>query len=51
MEDIYVEVDFEKYCPTCEYGNLNEKFDPCNYCLDAPVNSESEKPVYWKEKK
>lgn len=51
MENVYYEVDFEKYCKTCQYSAQDGKFDPCNDCLDEPVNSNSEKPVYWKEKK
>jgi hypothetical protein len=51
MEDIYKEVYFSKYCETCEYKDLDEKFDPCNDCLAEPMNVESEKPVCWKEKK
>ena len=39
MEDIYKEVYFNKYCETCDD------------CLAEPMNAESEKPVYWKEKK
>lgn len=51
MEDIYKEVDFAKHCKTCEYSELEEKFDPCNDCLTEGMNLNSEKPVYWKEKK
>lgn len=51
MENIYMEVNFEKYCKTCEHRNLGEKLDPCNDCLAEGANVNSEKPVYWKEKK
>ena len=50
MENLYLEVDFEKYCKTCQYNDLDEKFDPCCDCLDYGYNSQSEKPVNWKEK-
>lgn len=50
-ENIYREVNFEKYCGTCEYEELDEKFDPCNNCLANGTNENSEKPVYWKERK
>ena len=43
------EVDFKTYCKTCEYKDLEEKFDPCNDCLAEPMNANSDKPVYWKE--
>lgn len=49
MEGIYKEVNFEKYCKTCEYKDLKEMFDPCNVCLAEGMNVDSEKPVYWKE--
>ena len=49
MENLYFEVNFEKYCKTCEYRELDEKNDPCCDCLDHGCNSQSEKPVNWKE--
>lgn len=51
MNDIYREVNFKKYCKTCEYEKVEEKEDPCCGCLDYGCNTESEKPVNWKEKK
>lgn len=50
-ENIYREVNFEKYCETCEHKELDEKFDQCNDCLANGTNENSEKPVYWKERK
>lgn len=43
-------VDFSKYCPKCEYSELDEKFDPCNECLDDGANVQSERPTHYKEK-
>lgn len=51
MEEIYKEVRFDKYCRTCEYGQIKEYEDPCNDCLNEPINTYSHKPVNWKEKK
>lgn len=51
MDDIYKEVYFDQYCKTCEHETLEEKFDPCNECLDYGYNSESHKPMMWEEKK
>ena len=48
MENIYREVNFEKYCPTCEHKKKDEKFDPCNDCLAEGMNTNSEIPIYWK---
>ena len=42
-------VDFEFYCKTCKYKNLNEVEDPCNRCLDIPARDNSKKPEYYKE--
>ena len=50
MNEEYLEVDFKKYCKTCKYEKLGEKFDPCNECLDYGYNLNSHKPIMWKEK-
>lgn len=49
MENVYLEVDFEKYCKTCEHKDLDEKCDHCCECLDHGSNTQSKKPVNWKE--
>ena len=51
MNDIYVFVDFHKYCPKCKHVNVNEVHDPCNECLEHPANENSEKPVKFEERK
>lgn len=51
MEDIYKEVKYDEYCETCEHGKLSENEDPCEECLDTPLNLYSNKPVRWTEKK
>lgn len=43
-------VDFKKYCETCEFRDTDEIKDPCNECLENPVNEHSQKPVNYKEK-
>lgn len=50
VDNEYQECDFEKYCKKCKYKDLDEKFDPCNECLDEPMNSNSKKPVRYEEK-
>lgn len=50
MEENYKEVYFNEYCKTCEHDNLSETEDPCDECLNNPVNLYSHKPVKWKEK-
>lgn len=49
------EVYFNQYCKTCKYavafdsdGNLLEV---CEECLACPSNTDSHKPVNWKEVK
>ena len=50
MENQFKIVDFKKYCETCIHKSIDEVKDPCNECLDNPVNENSEKPVkYQKE--
>lgn len=44
-------VRFDKYCPKCEYYDLDEGKDPCNECLYSPANQNSQKPINFKEKK
>lgn len=51
MVDQYKEVYFGEYCKKCEYFNKDSDQEPCNQCLEEPVNSYSHKPVKWKEKK
>lgn len=48
MEDIYKEVYFGEYCKTCKHKNVTESEDPCDECLNSPVNLYSHKPVNWK---
>lgn len=50
MSNVDVEVDFKQYCKTCKYCDIPEKCDPCCECLDYGYNTESHKPVNWKEK-
>lgn len=50
MSNIKKIVEFEKYCKTCRYSGKKEYEDPCNDCLDNPVNDYSKKPVNYKGK-
>lgn len=47
MENREQFVDFEKYCKTCKYKDTEEFKDPCNDCLDYPVNTYTDKPVNY----
>jgi hypothetical protein len=46
----FKEVYFHKYCKTCEYEKVSEVHEPCNECMDTPINLHSHKPVNYKEK-
>lgn len=42
---------FDKWCKTCKYRFKKESQDPCAQCLEYPVNTDSTKPVEYKETK
>lgn len=50
MEDIYKEVYFDQYCKTCKHEKTKEEDDPCDECLNEPVNLFSHKPAKWTKK-
>lgn len=45
------EVYFHQYCKTCKDKNTSEEDAPCRDCLAQPVNTDSHKPVEYKEDK
>ena len=45
----YKEVYFDPYCSTCKHCKKKETEDPCDDCLNEPVNLYSHKPVYGEE--
>ena len=49
MDETYKEVYFDQYCKTCKYKDTKETEDPCDECLNEPVNLYSHKPTKWKE--
>lgn len=47
-------VEFDKYCPTCKYKDVDEsvpKETKCDECLETPARLNSHKPLNYKEKK
>lgn len=50
MEESYKEVYFNQYCDSCKHKEKKETEDPCDDCLENPVNVYSHKPVRWEEK-
>lgn len=49
MDDEYKEVYFDRYCETCKHRELKDTDEPCNECLENPINLHSHKPVMWEE--
>ena len=48
MEDeLYKEVYFHEYCKTCKYKDVDDLDEPCNTCLEEPINLYSHKPVKY----
>lgn len=45
--NVLKEVYFDKYCDSCEYKENEEKENPCNECLNEPVNANSHKPTKY----
>lgn len=44
-------VEFENWCHKCVNYTKREDEEPCDECLDNPVNAESHKPVCFVERK
>ena len=47
MEIIDKEVYFGLYCAKCKDYLTDEAEEPCNDCLNYPVNENSHKPIHW----
>ena len=45
----YKEVYFSEYCKTCKYKGVKDVEEPCNSCLDEPINLFSHKPVKYEK--
>ena len=50
MQNEYHEVAFSEYCLCCKHKDCDHWKDPCNECLNNPVNLHSSKPVNFEEK-
>lgn len=49
MVNDFKEVQFDQYCKICEYGEREERMDPCNECLETGMREETSKPMFYKE--
>lgn len=45
MDYIFKEVYFDNFCAKCVYKEKEEWEEPCDECLENPVNEYSHKPV------
>ena len=44
-------VDYKTYCKKCKFKNCKDQDgeEPCNECLNNPVNLNSKKPIKYEE--
>ena len=49
LDHEYKEVHFNEYCKLCKHKDVKDVEDPCNECLDNPINLHSRKPVKFEE--
>ena len=47
MEQSIKEVMYGKYCPTCQFKDVDEANEPCEECLEQFFRDGSEKPVKY----
>lgn len=50
MKTKYKEVYFDVWCKRCKYEKQSESEEPCDKCLDRPLNVNSHRPVYYTKK-
>lgn len=50
MDEHIHEVSFYDWCPKCQHYLKKGDEEPCDSCLDQPWNTDSRKPVNFKEK-
>ena len=48
-EEGFKEVYYHQYCKQCKHKDVKDTDDPCNECLDEPINQYSHKPVKFEE--
>lgn len=42
-------VEFDKFCENCKYKDVKQDEEPCNECLENPVNEHSIKPIKFEK--
>ena len=43
------EVRFDLFCKKCKYKNRDEKYDPCNECLEFAYRQQTAEPIYFEK--
>ena len=43
-------VRYDFWCHYCKYKDTDDTEDPCNECMNYPVNEDSTKPICYQEK-
>lgn len=41
---------FDKWCSKCQHYDKEENEEPCDHCLEEPINTDSHKPVLFTQK-
>lgn len=44
-------VEYDEWCAKCKHILAKDSDDPCNECLNTPVNQGSKKPINYEENK
>lgn len=50
MDEGYKEVYFHLFCPICKHSKKDNNEEPCDECLENPINLHTHKPVKWEGK-
>lgn len=50
MDSHFKEVYFDNFCAKCKHKDLDEKFDPCNECLEYGAREDTHTPLHYEPK-
>lgn len=49
-QQAYKEVYFHEYCKKCKHEKNKETDEPCNECMENPINWNTHRPVKYEKK-
>ncbi len=49
-ENSRIMVRYDLWCDKCQHKTIKENDEPCEECLDHPINENTERPINFKEK-